>query len=127
MMLFTFSQWEMIFMETCLRNVMAQAQMWLVERLNYTGSMLLAHFAGAPEQLNDEYVRSDPFTEVSIRLGYTIEFPNIDSGVEIFGGATNLFNAYQSDFDTGKHRDSGYIYGPGVPRTIFIGLRLKSL
>ena len=93
----------------------------------YTGSMLLAHFAGAPEQLNDEYVRSDPFTEINLRVGYTFEFPNVDSGIEIFGGARNLFNAYQSDFDSGKNRDSGYVYVPGTPRTLFIGMRLKSL
>ncbi len=93
----------------------------------YTGSMMLVHFAGAPEQSVDEYKESKPFTEINIKAGYTFEFPSIDSGIELSGGVRNLFNSYQADFDTGKNRDSGYIYGPGTPRTVFIGLRLKSL
>ena len=93
----------------------------------YTGSMVMAHYAGAPEQLTDAYFTSDPFTEINLKLGYTIPLKRIDSGVEIFGGVKNLTNAYQADFDTGKNRDSGYIYGPGAPRTMYFGLRLKSL
>jgi outer membrane receptor for ferrienterochelin and colicins len=56
-----------------------------------------------------------------------IQISRLDSGVEIFGGVRNITNAYQDDFDTGKNRDSGYIYGPAAPRTFFIGLRLSSL
>lgn len=48
------------------------------------------------------------------------------SGLEIFGGVKNLTNAFQDDFDTGRNRDSGYIYGPGAPRTNYPGLRLHS-
>ncbi len=93
----------------------------------YTGPMELAHFAGAPEQDIDEYKTSDPFTEINLKAGYTFGFNSIDSGIEIFGGVKNITNAYQNDFDTGKNRDSNYIYGPGLPRTFYVGLRLKSL
>ena len=35
---------------------------------------------------------------------------------------TNIFNSYQKDFDTGYLRDSGYIYGPSMPRSLNVGL-----
>jgi outer membrane receptor for ferrienterochelin and colicins len=41
-------------------------------------------------------------------------------------GMQNLFNAYQSDFDTGPYRDSNYIYGPARPRTVWVGVVLSS-
>ena len=93
----------------------------------YTGPMIMAHYAGSPEQSISEYVNSDSFTEVNVKLGYTFKLENIDSGIELFGGVKNLTNSYQNDFDTGKNRDSGYIYGPATPRTIYVGIRLKSL
>jgi len=92
----------------------------------YTGPMELVHYAGAPEQSIDEYVTSNAFFEFGVKLGYTFKFEALDSGLELFGGVKNLTNAYQDDFDTGKNRDSGYIYGPALPRTFFIGLRLYS-
>lgn len=93
----------------------------------YTGPMELAHFAGAPEQTIDEYVVSPSFAEIGLKTGYTFGFDQIKSGVEIYGGIKNLFNSYQSDFDTGKNRDSNYVFGPAAPRTFFMGLRIKSL
>jgi len=92
----------------------------------YTGPMELVHYAGAPEQVVDEYVSSPSFFELGLKLGYTFKFPVLDSGLELFGGVKNLTNSYQDDFDTGKNRDSGYIYGTALPRTFFIGLRLHS-
>ena len=50
----------------------------------------------------------------------------MDSGLEVFGGVKNVTNAYQNDFDSGKNRDSNYVYGPSLPRTFFVGVRLKS-
>ncbi len=93
----------------------------------YTGPMEIAHFAGAPEQLIDEYVTSEAFTEIDLKAGYTFKLKKVDTGLEIFAGVKNLFNAYQDDFDSGKNRDSNYVYGPGAPRTIYLGIRLKSL
>ena len=94
----------------------------------YTGAMQLAHFGGeGTGQAEDTYVTSPRFTEVSVRVGYTFELENLKTGLEVFGGVKNLMNAYQTDFDTGKNRDSNYVYGPGLPRTIFAGLRIKSL
>ena len=92
----------------------------------YTGPMELVHYAGAPEQIMDEYVTSPAFLELGLKAGYTFKLPVLDSGLEIFCGVKNLTNSYQDDFDTGKNRDSGYIYGTALPRTFFLGLRLHS-
>ena len=88
--------------------------------------MELVHFAGAPEQTADSYFTSPSFFELNLKAGYTFKFEVVDSGLEIFGGVKNITNAYQDDFDTGKNRDSGYVYGPAAPRTYFLGLRLHS-
>ncbi len=90
----------------------------------YTGTMELAHFAGAPNQKIDEMVETSPFWELNTKIGYLIQNENLGFDLEIYGGIKNIFNEYQDDFDIGKNRDSNYIYGPALPRTFFIGLRL---
>ena len=94
--------------------------------LVYTGEMTIAHFAGAPEQDSDVYFLSSSFSELGFKGVYTFNSGVIGGKLELFGGVKNLFNSYQDDFDSGKNRDSNYIYGPASPRTVFIGLRLKS-
>ncbi|SDW22948.1 outer membrane receptor for ferrienterochelin and colicins [Lutibacter oricola] len=93
----------------------------------YTGEMDVLHLAGAPEQLEDEFIKSPSFTELGFKSSYTIEAKKLQTGIEIFGGIKNIFDNYQSDFDSGKNRDSNYIYGPSMPRTYFVGLKLMSL
>lgn len=44
--------------------------------------------------------------------------------LQLNAGIQNIFNAYQRDFDRGKERDSGYIYGPSMPRSYFAGAKL---
>jgi len=95
--------------------------------LVYTGSMELIHLAGSPEQKMDEYVNSNTFTELSFKTGYTFKLEEIDTNLELYAGMKNIFNAYQNDFDTGKNRDSNFIYGPGAPRTLFIGVKINTL
>lgn len=102
---------------------------WTVSaNLIYTGHMDIAHFAGeATGQSVDTYFETSSFANLSFRFGYTFEVPKARLGFELYGGVKNLTNSYQDDFDTGKNRDSNYIYGPGAPRTVFVGLTLKSL
>lgn len=91
----------------------------------YTGEMKVPHFAGAPNQTTDEISTSKPFSELSAKIAYTFELVKMQSAVEIYGGVKNLFNSYQSNFDVGKNRDSNYVFGPSLPRTFFIGFKLK--
>lgn len=96
--------------------------------LIYTGHMDITHFAGdGTGQTVDEYDTTDMFTELSLRLGYTFNLPKVNTGLELYGGVKNITNSYQSDFDTGKNRDSNYIYGSAAPRTFFLGLSINSL
>lgn len=90
----------------------------------YTGKMELVHFAGSKEQTIDEYKTSDSFTDFSIRTSYDFDLKKTKSKLQIYGGIKNLFNAYQNDFDSGKNRDSNYIYGTSAPRTFFVGVRI---
>ena len=36
-----------------------------------------------------------------------------------------MFNAFQKDFDKGELRDSNYIYGPSLPRSLMFGTALR--
>ena len=92
----------------------------------YTGSMLVPHFAGASNQTVDEIISSASFSEVSFKFAYSIGLKKINSKIELYTGVKNILNAYQDQFDIGKNRDSNFVYGPSQPRTIFIGIKLKS-
>ena len=92
----------------------------------YTGKMVMPHFAGAPNQLVDEMYTSDAFSELSAKIGYTIEIEKTQSNLEFYGGVKNIFNSYQSNFDIGKNRDSNFVFGPSLPRTLYVGIRMMS-
>lgn len=87
----------------------------------YTGSMYVPHFAGF---ISDDTLRkTDAFFELNWKSAYVFNIKN-NFQLEISGGIQNIFNSYQRDFDRGVLRDAGYIYGPGRPRTFFIGLKI---
>ncbi len=93
----------------------------------YTGSMLVPHYGvpgniGTPEQ--DILFESPNFLETNLKISYTVTSKRLDSSIEFFGGAGNIFNQYQNDFDSGKYRDSGYIYGPAKPRNFYVGIKI---
>lgn len=46
--------------------------------------------------------------------------------IEVNAGVQNLFDSFQSDFQTGPTRDSDYVYGPARPRTYFFGIKLSN-
>lgn len=87
----------------------------------YTGTMLLPHYG------REELIKSASFIENNIKVSYQFNWLEKGVGIEIYTGLQNIFNEYQDDFDTGKNRDSGYVYGPARPRTVFAGLKLVSL
>ena len=87
--------------------------------------MKVPHFAGATNQLKDEIIESETFSNLSIKIGRDFSLKNLGTIIEIDGGLKNIFNSYQTNFDIGKNRDSNFIYGPGNPRTLFVGIKLK--
>lgn len=90
---------------------------------NYTGCMLVQHMAGSGVE-RDTAVETPRFFDLNLRLGYTLQLYK-EVQMELFGGVKNLFDAYQEDFDLGPERDSGYVYGPLLPRSWYLGLKVR--
>lgn len=88
---------------------------------NYTGSMLVQHYAGYIAE--DVAERTPSFFDMGVRVAYNIRLYT-DANLELFGGVKNIFNSYQSDFDKGADRDSGYVYGPLQPRSAYMGVKI---
>lgn len=89
---------------------------------NYTGPMWVQHYAGYIAE--DVAVRTQSFFDASLRVGYTTLVYD-DTFIELFGGVKNIFNSFQSDFDQGADRDSGYVYGPLMPRSAYLGVEIR--
>ena len=89
----------------------------------YTGPMLVQHIAGSGAD-RDVAVRTRGFFDLNVKLCYDIPIYR-EMTMELFCGVQNLFNSYQKDFDIGADRDSGYIYGPSQPRSLFAGIKFK--
>ncbi|MBP6436568.1 MAG: TonB-dependent receptor [Paludibacteraceae bacterium] len=88
----------------------------------YTGSMLVPHFAGYIAE--DTETISSPFWDMGVKLAYKIPFYKYYA-LEVNGGVKNILDSFQPDLDKGMDKDAGYIYGPTLPRTFFVGLSLK--
>ena len=88
-----------------------------------TGSMLVQHMAGSGVA-QDVAVSTPSFFDMNIRLSYDVRIYK-EITMQLYGGVQNLFNAYQKDFDKGVDRDSGYIYGPSLPRSWFVGAKFS--
>ncbi|MDX1351158.1 MAG: TonB-dependent receptor [Putridiphycobacter sp.] len=91
----------------------------------YTGAMIIPHFAGAPNQTEDELFESPNFSELNAKFSYVHNIKRCKLNLEFYGGVKNIFNAYQNNFDTGKNRDSNFIYGPAQPRTFYTGIKIS--
>jgi outer membrane receptor for ferrienterochelin and colicins len=86
----------------------------------YTGSMLVKHIINVDNEF-PVWVNTRSFLEVNFKMSKEWHlYKTMPLSLSI--GVQNIFNAYQQDFDKGVQRDAGYIYGPGRPRTIFVGL-----
>ncbi|HAL52306.1 MAG TPA: hypothetical protein DCP78_08800 [Sphingobacterium sp.] len=81
---------------------------------------------GADNFPDDQMVRTGAFSELNSKVAYAFNLPKYKNIIELYAGVKNIFNAYQTDFDTGKNRDSNYIYGPNMPRTYFVGVKIKT-
>ena len=101
----------------------------ITKRLNaslsgtYTGRMLVQHLEGSGTPI-DRAVLTPRFFDANLKVSYT--FPILKyATLEASAGLMNIFNSYQNDFDQGPLRDSGYIYGPMLPRSLTASLKLR--
>ncbi len=96
---------------------------------NYMGRMYVEHYAGGmlPDGstlMEDRIERTNPFFELGLKLSYDFKIWKT-IGLQVNAGVRNILNSYQNDFDRGANRDSGYIYGPSLPRSVFAGVKLS--
>lgn len=98
----------------------------------YTGHMYIPHVwsevlgsdaSGKPIR-DDELIKSPTFFEMNCKVAYDFDLSHCLC-LELSAGVKNIFNAYQDDFDQGGSRDSGYVYGPGAPRSFFVGAKIS--
>lgn len=89
----------------------------------FTGPMTVQHLAGSGTDI-DLAVRTQSFFDASVKLTYTLKILNRVT-LDINAGVSNIFNSYQNDFDKGAQRDSGYIYGPALPRSLNVGISMS--
>lgn len=88
----------------------------------YTGSMLVPHGAGVIEK--PVTVMTKKFADIGLKAAYDFKlYKSIN--LQVNAGVQNIFNSYQNDFDKGPDRDSGYIYGPSLPRSFFAGVKIS--
>ena len=89
----------------------------------YTGPMLAQHLKGSGTDV-DVAVNTPSFWDMSCKISYEFSIMKI-CRLNLHAGVKNIFNAYQKDFDQGELRDSGYIYGPSLPRSLVVGMGLN--
>lgn len=72
----------------------------------------------------DELVHTPSFFDMGARISYDFQMFT-KTKVQVYCGVNNLFGAFQNDFDFGPDRDSGYIYGPTMPRSGYMGVKFS--
>ena len=88
-----------------------------------TGNMLVQHLEGSGVDI-DTAVVTPAFFDANLKVAYDFKLYDY-ACLELSAGIQNIFNSYQSDFDKGELRDSGYIYGPMLPRSIFAAIKVS--
>ena len=80
---------------------------------------------GAPKEVDvewNELVKTKSFFDLGTKITYDLRLFT-KTNLQLYCGVNNLFNAFQSDYDLGPDRDSGYIYGPTIPRSGYFGMK----
>lgn len=89
----------------------------------YTGSMLTQHFEGSGTPV-DLAVDTPRFWDMGGKITYEFDIMRA-CRLELHAAVKNIFDAFQRDFDQGERRDSGYMYGPSMPRSLILGTTLR--
>ena len=88
----------------------------------YTGKMLVEHHAGMIQQNITEQTPS--FWDMGCKIAYDFKIYQFCL-LQLNAGVQNIFNSFQQDFDSGADRDSGYMFGPTLPRCFYLGVKLE--
>lgn len=88
----------------------------------YTGKMLIEHHAGMIQENVTEQTPS--FWDMGCKVAYDFKIYQFCT-LQLNAGVQNMFNSFQRDFDSGADRDSGYMFGPTLPRCFYLGVKLE--
>ncbi len=88
----------------------------------YTGTMLVQHYG--VDVTDDQEVWTPNFYDLGLKAAYDFTLSK-SSKLQLNAGVQNIFNSFQRDFDAGETRDAGYVYGPSLPRSFYVGLKLR--
>lgn len=94
----------------------------LTGTLDYTGSMLVPHYAGYID--GDRLETSGRFAVVNAVVSRTFELRD-GPKLRLYFNVQNAGDNYQRDLDRGPDRDSAYVYGPAEMRRAVIGTTLE--
>lgn len=95
---------------------------WVVTG-QWTGPMLVPHVVDVASEYTE--LKTTPwFFDVQTSIAYSFALSK-RAELEVQAGVRNLFNSFQSDFDSGAERDAGYVYGPLAPRTYVFSVRFS--
>ena len=90
----------------------------------YTGEMTV------PRVISDSGFlslnESDAFFDLNLNAEFHFDMSE-DFQLTLNAGVKNMFNSIQDDFEVGPTRDSDYVYGPAMPRTLFIGIKIGKM
>ncbi|ARV09589.1 TonB-dependent receptor [Winogradskyella sp. PC-19] len=70
--------------------------------------------------------KTSSFFDLNFNAETHFDFSN-DFQITLNAGIKNMFNSFQDDFDVGAARDSDYVYGPALPRTFFVGVKIGKM
>lgn len=90
----------------------------------FTGSMIVARVVSDSGFLS--LVQSDSFFDLNLNVETHFDVSE-EFQLTLNVGVKNVFNSFQDDFESGPTRDSDYIYGPALPRTFFIGIKIGKM
>jgi outer membrane receptor for ferrienterochelin and colicins len=99
--------------------------MSLFATANFTGSMLVPHYAGYIPK--DRLQGSPKFGVCNLVFSRAFDLSGSAgnrSRIRLYLKVNNLFDTYQRDLDKGPLRDAGYFYGPMSMRTLTLGMTM---
>ena len=88
----------------------------------FTGPMLVEHYAGAIPA--DEQISTPPFFDGSAKLAWHFH-PSTYMRCELSVCCKNFLDSFQKDADFGPEKDSAFMYGPAMPRSWILGMKLS--
>ncbi len=98
------------------------AKIDLTGTLDFTGRMLVPHYAGYIP--TDRLENTNRFCVFNAVVSRTFEVGE-KSRMRLYLNVQNVGDAYQKDLDRGPNRDSAYVYGPAEMRRAVLGLTIE--